>query len=71
MPYEVLPLEEMKARIDEMKARAKEWHDLIADLRASGLDALAREEELAALEAETRKWETLYSLQLKRAEAGS
>lgn len=64
LPEEVM--RQMKERLDSVKERMKSIEDVIADLRASGIDASRREEELAQLRETLRKWETFYDLQSKR-----
>lgn len=65
LPPEVLA--DIKDRIDKIKERIASVEDILADLRASGIDALKREEELRDLREQLRKWETFYGLQEGRA----
>jgi len=59
-------LDKIAKQIEALKANIKEREEVIADLRAAGIDALRHEEVLERQKAELRKWETFYELELRR-----
>jgi len=64
LPKETLA--KIAEQIEALKANIKEREEVIADLRAAGIDALRHEEVLERQKAELRKWETFYELEMRR-----
>jgi len=64
LPRETLA--KIAEQIEALKANIKEREEVIADLRAAGIDALRHEEVLERQKAELRKWETFYELEMRR-----
>lgn len=66
MPLPSDTLYEIETRIKAVRERIASLDEIITDLRASGIDASKREEEVRTLKEEAHKWEIFYALQKKR-----
>jgi len=66
MPLPQELLEDIGKRLDEAKERMKSIEDVIADLRASGIDATKQEAELDKVKENFSKLSMFYGRQSKR-----
>ncbi len=66
MPLPVEVLESIKKAIDEAEENIKSISDVIADLRATGIDASKQEEALTSVKEDLRKLRLFYDRQTKR-----
>ena len=68
MPLPKERLDKIKADLDEAKAQMSSIEDIIADLRASGINANEQEAKLREVRDYYRKTESFYNLQMQRLE---
>ena len=66
MPLPPELLEKIKATLDEAEKNIKSIEDVIADLRASGIDASKQEETLSSAKDRFKLMRLFYSKQEKR-----
>lgn len=69
MPLPSEMLESLRADLEDIEKRLASQEDIIADLRASGIDASAQEAKLDKVREDYRQLKTFYELQKRRAEA--
>jgi len=64
LPSEILA--QIKAQLEEAETLVKSTEDVVADLRASGIDASAQEEMLRQAKANLNQLRIFYGRQIKR-----